>query len=188
MAFRTGRPVWALDLVLPAHSPSDVRFVQGRLEALPFRGGSLDAVAFHFVLLWLPDPHRVLREVRRILRPGGVVMILSEPDLTRREDRPDTGLGAFLSRAVRCGGGHPEAGRLLPSWLSKAGFRHSLRETPPEWVPVRDAGEILGEIRFLRESGVLEPLEAEDLERSERAAAGTRLVRLPLAYGCAWKD
>src|SRR5213078_1465545 len=40
-------------------------------EALPFADGQFDAVYSQIVLYRLPDPGRALREIRRVLAPGG---------------------------------------------------------------------------------------------------------------------
>jgi SAM-dependent methyltransferase len=48
-----------------------VTFVGGAAEALPFEDGSVDAVVSTFTLCTVPDPGRSLREVLRVLRPGG---------------------------------------------------------------------------------------------------------------------
>jgi ubiquinone/menaquinone biosynthesis C-methylase UbiE len=48
--------------------------------ALPFRSGSLDAVTFHSVLYLLPDRAATLREVQRVLRPGGRAVLLEPQD------------------------------------------------------------------------------------------------------------
>ena len=45
-------------------------------SSLPFRSGSVDAVTFHSVLYLLPDRAAALREVHRVLRPGGRVVLL----------------------------------------------------------------------------------------------------------------
>jgi ubiquinone/menaquinone biosynthesis C-methylase UbiE len=44
--------------------------------ALPVRSGALDAVTFHSVLYLLPDRAAALREVFRVLRPGGRAILL----------------------------------------------------------------------------------------------------------------
>jgi ubiquinone/menaquinone biosynthesis C-methylase UbiE len=44
--------------------------------ALPLKSGSLDAVTFHSVLYLLPDQPAALREVVRVLRPGGRAVLL----------------------------------------------------------------------------------------------------------------
>lgn len=59
--------------------------------ALPIRSGSLDAVTFHSVLYLLPDQPSALREVFRVLRPGGRAILLE----------PQEGLRATLLGMVR---------------------------------------------------------------------------------------
>jgi SAM-dependent methyltransferase len=49
--------------------------VVGRAEELPFEDQSFDAVLATQILEHVEDPPRVLREVRRVLRPGGVALI-----------------------------------------------------------------------------------------------------------------
>src|SRR3712207_7497709 len=43
--------------------------------ALPFPDGAFDAVLAHLVLMHLREPVRALAEIRRVLRPGGVVAV-----------------------------------------------------------------------------------------------------------------
>ena len=52
----------------------DVR--QGDLESLPLDDGALDAAMLSLVLHYSPDPARALREVARVVRPGGRVLIV----------------------------------------------------------------------------------------------------------------
>lgn len=49
--------------------------VGGVAEALPFAEGTFDYVLMVIVLSFLDDPGTALLEIRRILRPGGVVVI-----------------------------------------------------------------------------------------------------------------
>lgn len=56
----------------PPPSGSRMRFVQADLAApLPLADSSIDVVFSHDVLELLPDPDTLLREVHRVLRPGG---------------------------------------------------------------------------------------------------------------------
>lgn len=54
-----------------ARDGAAVAFVEGDAETLPFPDGSFDAVTVGFGLRNLVDPERGLREIGRVLRPGG---------------------------------------------------------------------------------------------------------------------
>ena len=45
--------------------------VRGRAERLPFADGSFDHVSFTYLLRYVDDPPATLRELARVLRPGG---------------------------------------------------------------------------------------------------------------------
>jgi phosphatidylethanolamine/phosphatidyl-N-methylethanolamine N-methyltransferase len=45
---------------------------------LGFRDGSFDAVAVPFVITLVPDPEGALDEMRRVLRPGGEIIVTSK--------------------------------------------------------------------------------------------------------------
>jgi len=52
-------------------SPPELRWQQGSATALPFADGSFDAVVSQFGLMFFPEPVVALREMMRVLRPGG---------------------------------------------------------------------------------------------------------------------
>ncbi|MDO9455948.1 class I SAM-dependent methyltransferase [Nocardioides sp.] len=69
-----------------------------RLEArvadaqdLPFADGSFDAVAALWMLYHVPDLHRGLAEVRRVLRPGGTFVAVTNGDEHLADLRRDAG-------------------------------------------------------------------------------------------------
>ena len=65
---------------------ANVEFRLGEIEALPVADASVDAVISNCVLNLSADRPRVLREVGRVLKPGGRVMI---SDLVSEQPVPD---------------------------------------------------------------------------------------------------
>ncbi len=60
---------------------------------MPFADGMFDCVTCGWVIEHLPDPRPGLREIGRVLRPGGSALILATED---------TVSGAFVSRTWKC--------------------------------------------------------------------------------------
>lgn len=58
------------------------------IQALPFRAGAFDAVKATEVLEHVPDVARALAECRRVLRPGGA-LVITVPFLERLHGDPD---------------------------------------------------------------------------------------------------
>ena len=52
------------------------RFVQGRAEALPFPDASFDFLTMGYALRHVTDLETTFREFRRVLKPGGKILIL----------------------------------------------------------------------------------------------------------------
>src|SRR6266550_960702 len=61
-----------------AESGSRVRFQVGDALALPFDDASFNFVVCRHLIQAVPDPSRVLQEIRRVLRPGGRMHIIAE--------------------------------------------------------------------------------------------------------------
>ncbi len=77
---KTGCRVVGLDLVpnmLAAAGRSDgTTFVQGRAERLPFRDATFDGLTFTYLFRYVDDPVATLRELARVVRPGGRISML----------------------------------------------------------------------------------------------------------------
>lgn len=88
------------------------RVVLGNVMELPFKEETFDrVVSFESVYFW-PDPVDGLREICRVLKPKGKVMLASE--------MTDPGRGKFWTE--HCSGMKIYTGEELVSFLEKAGF------------------------------------------------------------------
>jgi len=97
---------------------------QADAHHLPYRAGSFDIACCHFLLLWVTSPDQVLSEMRRVVRPGGWVLALAEPDYGGRIDYPESliQLGTLQEAALRRQGAEPRLGRQLGALFHAAGL------------------------------------------------------------------
>jgi len=65
-----------------------VRYVQGDAHELTFRDGAFDLVYARYVLEHVAAPEQVLREMRRVTRPGGRVAVCENDISLMRVDPP----------------------------------------------------------------------------------------------------
>ncbi|MFE7132561.1 methyltransferase domain-containing protein [Streptomyces sp. NPDC057638] len=108
-----------------ARALENVEFRVGDVNALDFPDDSFDIVHAHQVLQHVGDPVHVLREMRRVCRPGGVVAARDSdygaftwfPEVPALDDWQ-----SLYRRVARANGGEPDAGRRLLSWARAAGF------------------------------------------------------------------
>ncbi len=112
----------------------ELRFVVGDAMALPADDGTYDAATIAFGMRNLPDYGRGFAEMRRVVRPGGLVVCLeiARPDhLLARISR------LWFERAV------PGLGRLAGQGDAYGYLVESVRNyPPPDWIAgiMRDAG------------------------------------------------
>jgi demethylmenaquinone methyltransferase/2-methoxy-6-polyprenyl-1,4-benzoquinol methylase len=91
-----------------------IRLVEGSAERLPFDDGSFDGLTFTYLLRYVDEPAATLRELARVVKPGGSIAAL-EFGLPRGLWRP------LWEAYVRVG--LPLAGRLIsPGWHEVGAF------------------------------------------------------------------
>ncbi len=97
-------------------------FQKGDVTDLPFEDNFFDVAHCHAVLMHVPDTEAVLSEVKRVLKPGGIISsremfvdsCFFEPDV-------DGGWATF-AKLISANGGHPQMGKKLKLLFSEAGF------------------------------------------------------------------
>lgn len=94
---------------LEEHANVDLRV--GTIEALPIEDGTLDAAVLFLVAHFITDPSKVMHEVRRVLKPGGRLLIV---DLMSH-DRVD-----YVVQLGHVWQGFD--GEQVKEWLANAGF------------------------------------------------------------------
>lgn len=104
---------------------TNVTFRIGNAYALDLPDGSVDVAHAHQVLQHVSDPVAALRELARVVRPGGIIAArdvdyggaIWYPELPGLDEWKAT-----YDVVHRSGGGEPNAGRRLKAWARKAGL------------------------------------------------------------------
>ena len=168
-------------------------YQQARAEALPFKAGSFDMVTCQTLLMHVPEPKRVLAEMLRVLKPGGL-LLASEPNnlagasvlSSVNLDEPAAAAMARSRFELVCergkralGLGDNSVGDLVPGLLAELGARDIKvflnDKLIPLFAPYAEPGQraFIKQLRdwFEREVGIGT---AEETRRYFLAGGGTR--------------
>ena len=108
-------------------------FHVGDVTDLPFDDNSFDAAHCHAVLMHVPDTSTTLSEVKRVLKPGGIIasreFILDSSFLEPGTEYTADAWATF-GNLLQANGGHPQMGKELKHKLIEAGFPISTRLLP----------------------------------------------------------
>jgi len=136
-----GHPVTGLDQSPEMLDAASARFdgrvelVLASAESLPFADGSFDHLTFTYLLRYVDDPRAVLRELARVVRPGGTIAML-EFALPRGLARPlwelYVRIGLPLAGRAISPGWH-EVGRFLGPSIRSFWHDHPERELLELW-------------------------------------------------------
>jgi SAM-dependent methyltransferase len=108
----------------------------GDVYALPFVDAAFDVVHAHQLLQHLVDPVSALREMGRVLKPGGLVAVRDSDYGCKAWAPDDTRLRRWLElyHQVTAGNGaQADAGRYLLGWVQAAGFTDA-RASSSTWT------------------------------------------------------
>lgn len=123
-----------------------VRIHEADAQRLPFEDAGIDRARVDRVLMHVADPAAALGELRRVLRPGGL-LALAEPDWdTLAVDHPDLECArAFTQYVARHTSRNQAIGRQLPRLAHQAGFAvESVGDAAPVLTDFATAESILG--------------------------------------------
>ena len=136
-------------LATSAQLATHVTLLEGEAERLPFEDAEFDHLTFTYLLRYVDDPAATLRELARVVAPGGRIAMLEfgEPD-----GEPWHALWSVYTRF-----GLPTIGRLIsPEWAQAGRFlarsipafyaAHPLATLPQLW---RDAGIVEVQMRVM---------------------------------------
>ena len=103
-----------------------VEFIEGSAEAIPLQDASVDTVVTTWTLCSIPDALRALRDMRRVLRPGGRLLFVEhgrapDPNVIWWQDR--------LTPAWKRLGGGCHLNRAIETLVEGAGFQFDRLET-----------------------------------------------------------
>jgi SAM-dependent methyltransferase len=183
-------------LVLAARHAPEAEIVVGDAHDLPFASESIGLSLCHFLLLWVRDPVRVVKEMSRVTRPGAAVLALAEPDYGGRIDHPKilSQLGDLQRSSLRFQGADPLVGRRLAGIFVQAGLNAvesgviggqwsgspTNEDWESEWQVLEADLKAAPEALRSEASGVnLEQLKRFDLETRQR---GERVLYVPTFY------
>jgi ubiquinone/menaquinone biosynthesis C-methylase UbiE len=126
----------------------NVSFQQLDGNQLPFGDGTFDIVYCHQTLQHVGNPTRLLKEMRRVTKEGGLVAA-RDADYKAFAWFPEhPGLDLWLSlyqKIAKANGAEPNAGRYLPAWAREAGFRsEDVQFSWSVWNYQDEAGKAFG--------------------------------------------
>lgn len=117
-----------------ANDPVEVELVQAKAEAIPLDTNEVDMIVTTYTLCTIPDLDLAFEEMRRVLKPGGLILFTEHgkaPDLVVRRWQN------LVQPVWKICGGGCHLNRDIPALLEKGGFAIQNMDTMyiPGWKP-----------------------------------------------------
>ena len=101
---------------------TNASFHVGELTELPFEDGFFDAAHCHTVLIYVPDTQAALTEIKRVLKPGGILSCRERIVASSFFEPNAADSWAVWERMFSGSGTHPQMGKELKGAFHEAGF------------------------------------------------------------------
>lgn len=160
-----------------AHLPQ-ARFLKADIQAIPFKENAFDHVIAHMMLYHVPDLHRGLAEVRRVLKPGGTFYCATYGE---------NGIMAYLSALLgRFGVTDPLNRRFTlqnGEMILKQHFSFVSREDYPDALAVTDPEDLADYLYSLGSMADLDPAYRPEIIDILRREMKNGVLTVPKEYG-----
>lgn len=125
---------WSKNRLDPSQLGFDFEYVQAFAENIPEESNVFDTVVITYALCTIPDTHRALHEIRRVLKPSGKLLFCEHgmaPDKSVRRWQH------VVNPVWKRLGGGCHLNRNIPELIKESGFELSDMETMylPGWKP-----------------------------------------------------
>ena len=104
---------------------NNATFHVGNALELPFEDNYFDVAQCHTVLTHIPDTQAALREVKRVLKPGGIIAsreLICESSFLEPNREEFVAAWQIFIRLLSANGAHPDMGKELKNTFLVAGF------------------------------------------------------------------
>ena len=182
----------SLDHLLQASQLSPESSLLGAdVHNLPFSDNTFDMILSHYFLMWIGSAGHALKEMVRVIKPGGYLVAFAEPDYGGRIDYPPefSKFREYRISGLEKAGADPRMGRKLPHLFHEIELHNiqcgaydgrwesqlSQQDIDSEWVVLEDD---LGDTLTAQDIIELKKYEQKTLEN------GSRLIYVPTFY--AW--
>ena len=137
---------------------TNITFEKVDANALPYDNDTFDIVHCHQVLQHVKDPVGILKEMRRVVKPSGIVAAREADYISFAwyPEPPEVKQWMQLYQKVaRANGGEPNAGRYIHVWAKEAGFKPN--EIQATWDTWRYAGRRAQQFGMSWSGRILQP-------------------------------